>query len=258
MATGSEAVSRMAMRVPPFCAERPNLLFAQLEGHFKMAGIMEDNDKFWVLVAYLDTRYVQEVEDIITNPPAADKFTKLREELVRRLSVSEHQRIKQLLDNEEIGNRTPTQFLRHLRLLAGEAIPDDFLRTIWRSRLPRHKHAILVTQANMSLADLPSLADKVAEATPSAQITAMGSDAVLERLMTKIEALTQQVAALAMDRDSRTRSRSRSRDRQRNRTQSSHRSQQDGVCWYHSRFGERATKCTHPCTYTTGNETGSL
>ncbi|XP_046393710.1 uncharacterized protein LOC124161436 [Ischnura elegans] len=257
MATGSEAVSRMAMRVPPFCAERPNLWFAQLEGHFRMAGITEDSDKFWILVAHLDTRYAQEVEDIITNPPAADKYTKLREEVVRRLSVSEHQRIKQLLDNEEIGSRTPTQFLRHLRFLAGGTIPDDFLRTVWLSRLPRHVHAILVTQAKMTLTDLDTLADKVAEVTPSAQIAAVGSGAVLERLMTKIEALTQQVAALTMERDSRPRSRSRTRDRQRNRTRSPHQSRQDCVCWYHSRFGERATKGTHPCTYTPGNDSGS-
>ncbi|KAG8233642.1 hypothetical protein J437_LFUL013602 [Ladona fulva] len=113
--------NRVAMRVPPFNPANPQLWFAQLEGHFRLTKIDDDNDRFDLVSANLDPRFAQEVEDIIINPPESRKYTRLREELSRRLCVSDHQRIKQLLSNEDIGDRKPTQYLRHLRVLADGA-----------------------------------------------------------------------------------------------------------------------------------------
>ncbi|XP_071442516.1 uncharacterized protein [Hetaerina americana] len=227
MAENTHAVNHVAMRVPPFCPEKPQLWFAQLEGNFRLAGITEDTDKFWMVVANLDTRYAQEVENIIVNPPLTDKYKRLREELVRRVSPSEEQRIKQLLGNEDMGDHKPSRFLRHLRSLAGGPVPDDLLRTIWLSRLPRPVHAILVTQASTSLADLATLADKVAEVTHSLYAAAVAPDPVISALMEKIENPSQQVAALANERGPHSHPRSRSHGRTPPLHQSSINSQRD-------------------------------
>ncbi|XP_071454111.1 uncharacterized protein [Hetaerina americana] len=238
MAENTHAVNHVAMWVPPFCPEKPQLWFAQLEGIFCLAGITEDTDKFWVVVANLNTRYAQEVEDIIVNPPLTDKYKRLREELVRRVSLSEEQRIKQLLGNEDMGDHRPSQFLRHLCSLAGGADPDDLLRTIWLSRLPRPVHAILVTQASTSLTDLAALADKVAEVTHSPYAAAVAPNPVISALMEKIENFSQQVAALANKCGPHSHPRSRSRGRTPPRHQSSINSQRDqGICWHHRRWG---------------------
>jgi len=58
------------------------------------------------------------------------------------------QRVRQLLSHEEMGDRKPSQFLRHLKSLAPD-IPDEFLRTIWASRL-QHVQAILAGQTGQS------------------------------------------------------------------------------------------------------------
>ncbi|KAG8239979.1 hypothetical protein J437_LFUL018491 [Ladona fulva] len=76
------AEGRVAVRVPPFSPESPQLSFAQFEGHFNLTGIHDDTLKYWLVVANLDSRYAREVEDIITNLPVSDKYVKLREELV--------------------------------------------------------------------------------------------------------------------------------------------------------------------------------
>ncbi|KOC63364.1 hypothetical protein WH47_04716 [Habropoda laboriosa] len=63
-------------------------------------------------MSQLDNRYAQEVEDIITNPPIEGKYDVLKKKLIRRLSVSQEQRIQQFLEHEEVGDRTPTKFGR--------------------------------------------------------------------------------------------------------------------------------------------------
>ncbi|XP_071447795.1 uncharacterized protein [Hetaerina americana] len=208
MADNTDAVNHVVMRVPPFCLEKPQLWFAELKGNFRLAGITDDTDTFWVVVANLDTRYAQVVEDIIVNPPLTDRYKRLREELAWRVSPSEEQRIKQLLGKEDMDDHRPSQFLRHLRSLAGGAVPDDLLRTIWLSRLPRPVHAILITQASTSLADLAALADKVAEVTHSPFAAAVALNPVISAPMEKIEILSQQVAALAKERGAHSRPRS--------------------------------------------------
>jgi hypothetical protein len=44
-----------------------------------------------------------------------------------------------------MGDRQPSQFLRHLRGLAPD-VPEDFLYTIWSSRLPLNIQTILAGQ----------------------------------------------------------------------------------------------------------------
>jgi hypothetical protein len=66
------------------------------------------------------------VEEIITSFPQQDPYSKLRTELLKRLTLSREQRARRILTLEEMGDRKPSQFLKHLRGL----VPDYFLRTI--------------------------------------------------------------------------------------------------------------------------------
>jgi hypothetical protein len=125
----------VAVQLPSFWAERPAVWFAQAEAQFSFAGLSSETTKFFHVISQLDHRYAAEVEDIIISPPKRDPYTTLRSELVRRLTPSRGRRIRQLLTIEEMGDRKPSQFLRHLRSLAPD-VPEDFLSTIWSSRLP--------------------------------------------------------------------------------------------------------------------------
>jgi len=132
--TLSAAVYRVAVRLPPFWPDRPAIWFAQAEAQFDLADITRQRTKFNYVVSQLNQQQAAEVEDIIISPPQDEPYDRLKAELVRRLSTSREQRVRQLLSHEEMGDRKPSQFLRHLKILAPE-VPDDFLRTIWASRL---------------------------------------------------------------------------------------------------------------------------
>jgi len=115
----------------------------QLAGQFALSNIMLDSTKFYYVISQLDNKYVVEMEDIITNPPPTGRYDQIKTELMRRLSLPKKQRERQLLMHEEMGDRRPTQFLRHLRTFAGPSVPSDSLRTLWMDRLPPNIQAII-------------------------------------------------------------------------------------------------------------------
>jgi hypothetical protein len=102
------------VRLPPYWAERPAVWFAQAKVQFTLAGISSEKTKFYYVISQLDQRYATEVEDIIC-PPERAPYTKLKTELVRRLSPSKEHRIRVLLTLEDMGDRKPSQFLRQSR-----------------------------------------------------------------------------------------------------------------------------------------------
>ena len=129
-------INRVAIRVPPFWAEKPAVWFAQLEGQFALSNITQDATNFYHVISQLDNKYAAEVVDVITNPPPTGRYDRIKAELIRCLSFSEEQRVCQLLMHEEKVDRSLTQFLRHLRTLADPSLPSDFLRTLWTNHLP--------------------------------------------------------------------------------------------------------------------------
>jgi hypothetical protein len=132
--TPGAAIYKVAVRLPPFWPDRPALWFVQAEAQFELAAITSEKTKFNI-ISQLDHRHAAEVEDVITSPPEREPYKTLKSELVRRLSTSREERVRQLLMREEIGDRKPSQFLGHLKSLAPE-VPDDFLRSLWSSLLP--------------------------------------------------------------------------------------------------------------------------
>ncbi|XP_063827223.1 uncharacterized protein LOC135076733 [Ostrinia nubilalis] len=166
-AARSASVDRVAVRLPPFWAEDAEIWFAQVEAQFEMSGIKSDATKYYQVIRELDHKTAREVRDIITRPPATDKYNKLKSELINRLSVSREQRMRQLLTHEELGDRKPSQFLRHLRALAGDSVGDEFLRSLWSSRLPTHIQAIIASQKDTMLDQVAILADQICDVAPS-------------------------------------------------------------------------------------------
>ncbi|GFY59309.1 uncharacterized protein TNIN_315101 [Trichonephila inaurata madagascariensis] len=142
-------VYRVRPKFPPFWAYKPAVWFAQAVSQFALAHITSDATKFHYIVANLDSRYAAEVY-IITNPPTAGMYEKLRNQLINRLSLPEEQRVRKLLAREELGDRKPSQFFRHLCSSAGDiGIKPTLLRSLLLQRLPLHVQAILQGQSTL-------------------------------------------------------------------------------------------------------------
>ncbi|XP_063828980.1 uncharacterized protein LOC135078312 [Ostrinia nubilalis] len=260
---GNEEILKVSVRVPPFWPEEPALWFAQVESQFVLSGITKDDTKFYYLVAQLDHQYAIEVKDIITNPPPTDKYERLKSELIKRLSASQEKRIKQLLMHEELGDRKPSQFLRHLSGLAGPSVSSDFLLTLWSSRLPQNIQTVIVSQMDLDKDKLGELADKVYEIAPSTPQVASTSSAAVpySNMEHQIAELTKQVAMLTSRlEDSENRSRARSQNNRYNRSRSRSKPRQPPPdhphCFYHYTYGTKAKKCKQPCSFPSENFKG--
>lgn len=244
-------IHRVALKVPPFWADEPELWFAQLEGQFSLGGITKDDTKYAYVLSHIETKHAKEIKDVITNPPATGKYETIKKALIQRLSISQEQQMRQLLEHEEMGDRRPSQFLRHLQALAHTAIPEQLLRTIWMGRLPSQLQAILATRTADNLTEVAEQADRVHEVTcRSAVVASVQPTTKGPSLEDQIKQLTKQVADLKgqltkANKENKKRSRSQSRPK----TQPLEGTAADGICYYHRRFKENAQKCTQPCAY---------
>jgi hypothetical protein len=238
---------------------RPALWFTQAEAQFSLAGISNERTKFYHIIFQLDHKYAAEVEDIIASPPHQDPYTALKTELLNRLSPTREGRARQIITHEGMGDRKPSQFLRHLRSLALD-LPGYFLRSIWCSRLPRHVQTALTGQPEIGLDAATCCADSIMDSISSPELASVDRPADNAALLHRIEELPRQMETLSAERDRR---RSSSRDRrynQRDRLSSSRNrhlnnnspSRLDNAtssCLYHRRFGDREQNCTQPCSY---------
>ncbi|XP_071643037.1 uncharacterized protein [Temnothorax longispinosus] len=212
--------------------------------------INRDTTRYAYALSQIDTRYAKEIKDIVTSPPAEHRYKTLKKTLIQRLSTSQEQRTRQLLEREELGDRKPSQFLRHLKGLAGTAVPDSLLRTLWLGRLPAQMQVILATRQGDRLEDVAEQADRIHEVNDRAIVAAVEATSTEKTtLQAQIEALTKQVAALttqfSQERKRWRADRSRSRSRNRGHTKGftvEH-------CYYHRTFKDKARKCEKPCTY---------
>lgn len=256
-------VLRVGVRVPQFLVEEPSLWFSQIEGQFILSRITCDETKFYFVAAQLEPKYAMEVKDIITNPPRTDKYLRLKSELIRRLSASQERRIQQLLNDEELGDRKPSQFLRHLQNLAGTSGASDFVKTLWTNRLPVNIQTVIASQiSDLTVEKLAELADKVHDIAPmSPQVASTSATPANQDMAKQISELTRQVALLTNHFHSKGRSRSQSRSHSKPRSRSrSFRHKQPPPdhphCFYHYTFGEKAQKCKQPCTFKAENFQG--
>lgn len=197
-------IFKVGIKIPPFWPEEPALWFAQIEGQFALSGITSDLTKFYYVIAQLDHNYAAEVKDIITAPPSDNKYNKLKAELIKRLSDSQERKVKQLLTHEELRDRKPSQFLRHLQTLAGPAVPESFLCTLWASRLPQNIQTVIASQTNLPLESVAELADRVYEiAPPTPVVASAGCSSELSEMTRQVAELSRQVAALQVQVQSR-------------------------------------------------------
>jgi len=244
-------INRIGLRIPEFTPTDPELWFSIMDRSFQAAGITTDSTKFGYALTAIGPRYTLEVRDIIMNPPAVNAYQTLRTELVKRISLSQEHKTRQLLEHEEIGDRKPSQFLIHLRQLAGNVVSDGVLRTIWMSRLPTHVQPHLVTRANDTIDQLADIADAM-EATraPAAQVTEVvphtatpaniQANLQISQMQMQQRILLEQIATLqetirTMQLPNRSRNFDRRGSRSRSRSRSASRRKTD-TCWYHSTF----------------------
>ena len=269
--SGQGQLAVVSIKLPPYWPADPHVWFAQVEAQFATRNVTLDSTKYAYVVSALTPDIAQEVRDILLSPPTENPYKMLKDELIKRTSATEQKRLQQLLNEEVLGDRKPTQLLRHMRKLLGDRVLEEsILRQLFLQRLPANVQMVLAsTGDSVKLEQLAELADKMMDvsfhqpptvATVSAAPKAQPPPAPqteLELLRKEISQLSLHVAALSRRPRHRTRSRTRSRSQTPTPTANDNAAaDRSRWCWYHASFGEKARKCNPPCEYP-GNATAS-
>lgn len=251
-------------RIPPFWRDQPRLWFAQFETTIAASKLSSEN-KFSLVVAQLEKTDVEQISDIIMSTQSGKRYEDLKQRLLSVYEESDSVQLHKLLNDMDLGDQRPTQLLRRMRVLARDRISDATLQILWMRNLPPATRAVVAVKEDSSLESLAVMADKIHEQAreidsicacqQEKHTTPVQSHDTESNLHQLVEALTQEVAAIRMERNN-TRTRPPFRH---NRTFDSrahgHRwtgsyndtNKQADMCYFHAKFGSKARKCQPPC-----------
>lgn len=156
--------------------------------------------------------------------------------------------MRQLLDKEALGNRTPFAHLRHLRSLV-PGIDEDVLKSKWLSHLPNQMAAFLTEDDIVDLDKMATRADRLYEIFNPGTIPVVAAIGQPSTSTTdhQIAELTKKVAVLTASFNkfrSRSHGPARASTRGRRRSSSQRRLPPNvDICWYHKKYGNDARSC---------------
>jgi hypothetical protein len=153
------------LRIPSFWPDDVELWFTMLEMQFVAAQITCDYVKYRTAVANLAKQHVRLIRDVLNAPPETERYQFFKKELIKRLGESGAKRLRQALEKEQMGDRSPSQFYRDLRNLATNSIADDVILTVWEGRLPLRVRSVLASEQSRDPETRIQLADSIFEAT---------------------------------------------------------------------------------------------
>lgn len=249
-------IGRIQIKVPPFWKINPALWFCQLEAQFHTTRTTSDRSKYYAVVGAIESTILNQVSDLVLHPPNNDMYNTLKARLLDVFADSEQSRLKKLLGEIEIGDQKPSFLLREMRNLADNSITTDLLKTLWLKNLPPNIQAILSISSE-DVDRLAVMADKIFETSSHAEIQKISSRPSNNGNMdSKVLELSKQLSELKsrFDRErpdyrQSHKSRSRSRSQTPSNRSSSHVKDSGKLCWYHNRWGEKATKCVGDCAF---------
>lgn len=248
--------SSLTQKLPMFWQSMPDLWFFRVEANFRSAKVTSDQSKFDYILPALSEAVMLSVADILRNPPATEKYQKLKDALIQRHSESDEKKLEKLLNYIDIGDEKPSSFYRNMTAQTSSLqVGEELIKKIWLQRLPGNVKSVLSVVEDQEISKLMSLADKVWEQTRPGQVseTAISSnmganDSQSEKqwamVVNQINQLTKRFDKFSKNERSRSRSRERS-----GFSHSNAKTKVEKLCFFHKRFGSKARKCQQPCIH---------
>lgn len=241
----------IALKLPELWRQDVRLWFVQVEAAFIASNITQDSTKYYNVVSKLDGSLLSCVSDIISAPPATDKYTTLKDRIIKEFDISPISKLDQVF-NSSLGEKKPSQLFREMTTASGENLSEASIKQLWLLKLPKHLAAVL-SVATGTIQQIVDQADKMMEYHDSSSSTVAQvskSDEVAD-LKEQIAAINRKLSNISFNQPRSSSSRNRSpTPYRRQRSNSPHRSPASSdFCWYHAKFGKNASKCRPPCSY---------
>nr|CDS27171.2 gag pol polyprotein [Hymenolepis microstoma] len=122
-----DAEQAIPLQTPAFDSENSESWFKQFEMVMRLRGITKRTIWFQHLFPILPTAIVTQFAELTSMSPDNDSYDLLKQAIINRLSVPREKRLDQLFAQCELGDRTPSQLLHHMRSLASGSLTQSIL-----------------------------------------------------------------------------------------------------------------------------------
>nr|VZI36286.1 unnamed protein product [Spirometra erinaceieuropaei] len=215
----AQSLHAINFTLPEFWQHAPELYFIRIESAFYFANVTKELAKYHKLVEVLHASVISQVQSLLSNPSADAPYSALKAEILRLNSLSDRQRYHQLIKEESLGDRKPSELLRRMRSLLGVMQVDDkFVKEMFLERLPADVQTILASgYLDLTVSQLAEMANRMIEVqrfqSPSVAQISSSSSSVNENPVKQVSAMAVEMASLKIQLARLTSSRSRSRRR---------------------------------------------
>jgi len=244
-------VNAVAVKLPDFWPADPQTWFHQAEAEFRRSNVTVSYTKYDHVLMKLPTDVVMSVRDLVNTmqPNTLDAYEQLKARLTESYGKTKWQQVNALLDLPPLGDRRPSHLMNEMLALlpTGENKDGAIFLGIYLRKLPPTMRDHLAAANHNTAAAMAAHADILWDAR-------CGESAVTHLS----DANTAAVANMNMSNRRRSPDR-RSPDRRRGRSRQGRRQtpgpdnrkrDSSNLCYYHSRFGQKALKCEAPCAWT--------
>lgn len=249
----------VSARISEFWRDLPRHWFHQADALLSPQKWSDEN-KYQFVIGKLDKHAIQQVTDILENPPATGKYEAVKKRLLEVYEESETKKVQKLINGLELGDQKPSQLLRRMKELARDKVKDDTLTVMWQNHLPMWVRGVLAVSETQNLDKLALMADRVMEnSRPADGVNAVSSSSSSEGIIAEISKLGERLKNMErwhQRKSQRGGNFHRHRSQSRSRTPTTHKEKKTNpnwLCFYHYRYKSKAHKCVQPCSWKNGS-----
>jgi len=250
-------VQATSVKLPDFWIHSPENWLLRAEAIFRSKSITAETTQYDYIVAALPSEIMVQVVDLVKNKPADQPYTTLKNALIERLIKPAAERTRIVLEEEVLGDRQPSQFLRHLQcMLSDEDFQSTFFRHTFITKMPEAVRPFLASNTQATLTELAKQADdlltfqKAQIPAPSvALVNTQGDEAQFDTLVARVAAQVERSFNIrGRERPNTFNNNRRPRGNRRFNPRQGNRIYDDGYCYYHHFYGNKANSCYQGCS----------
>ena len=200
----------VAIKLPTFWAQQPEVWFLQAEAQFHIRKITDDTTKYYHVVAALDQETSGRILSTLSSPPTDNKYTDLKQRLLTTFGLSKRERASKLLHLHPLGDRKPSELMDEMLSLLADHGFCFLAEQLFLEQLPED---IRLQLSNEDFTNPWALATKADVLWIAKQQAATTINKVISQPNGKIT------------------------------------TRHDGWCFHHKRFGDDARNCKAPCKH---------
>lgn len=217
------------VKLPDFWQHNPRPWFQHIEAQFQLRGITQDVTKYFHVVAALDASTTARAMALLEAPPATGKYNALKTFLLGLFELSELEKADRLLSLNGLGDGKPSELMERMLAVLGSADPSFLFTHVYLRQLPAPVRTALACSPLSSSKDYRALAaeaDRIFLANRQQFVHALLPNQSASAQPPPLVDTTDTAAAVT-----------------------ARRQRDDGLCYYHARFGAKAKQCRKPCSF---------